>query len=89
MSSLLYWFQKIIFCKFLVRTLGPGPGAYNPEKCPPMNHSQRSPAYSLKGRISTKYEQSGPGPNSYTVPSCLGPHIPDKRAFGAFTMYLK
>ncbi|XP_015115485.1 outer dense fiber protein 3-B [Diachasma alloeum] len=66
--------------------LGPGPCGYRPESCPPMNHAPRPPAYSLKGRITDKLRSDIPAPNAYMVPSCLGPNIPDKRAYGAFTI---
>lgn len=66
---------------------GPGPGAYQPEKCPPMNHSLRSPAFSLLSRRREKIlSDDGPGPNAYVVPSCLGPKIPHKKTAGAFSM---
>lgn len=62
----------------------PGPGAYSPELCPPIN--RRPPAYSIKSRGITKILDEGPGPNSYSLPTCIGPKVPDKRAQGAFSM---
>lgn len=73
---------------FSVRDLGPGPGAHHPERCPPMNHSIRPPAYSIKSRGTTKIADGGPGPNAYSLPTCIGPKIPDKPAQGAFSMYV-
>jgi len=64
----------------------PGPGAYSPELCPPMNHFRRPPAYSIKSREVPKILDEGPGPNSYLLPTCIGPKVPDKRAQGAFSM---
>ncbi|XP_043257269.1 outer dense fiber protein 3-B-like [Colletes gigas] len=71
---------------FSIRDLGPGPGAHYPEKCPPMNHNIRPPAYTIKSRSRTKISDTGPGPNAYTLPTCIGPKIPDKRAVGAFSI---
>lgn len=53
-----------------------------------MNHSLRPPAFSIKGRATTQYGKDGPGPNLYSLPTCIGPKIPDKRAQGAFSMYV-
>jgi len=64
----------------------PGPGAYSPELCPPMNHDRRAPAYSIRSRDVTKFLDEGPGPSSYLLPTCIGPKIPDKSAQGAFSM---
>ncbi|XP_034936183.1 outer dense fiber protein 3B isoform X3 [Chelonus insularis] len=73
--------------KFIVLGFGPGPGAYHPEKCPPMNHTKRSPAFSLKPRRKNQYlDSSSPGPNAYIIPACLGPKIPHKKTIGAFTI---
>lgn len=66
--------------------LGPGPGAYSPEICPPMNHSLRAPAYSIKWKTQPMEVAEGPGPNAYTIPTCIGPKIPDKRAQAAYTI---
>ncbi|KZC12069.1 PREDICTED: outer dense fiber protein 3-B-like [Dufourea novaeangliae] len=71
---------------YRIRDSGPGPGAHYPELCLPMNHSLRPPAYSLKSRGQTKIGDSGPGPNAYSLPTCIGPKIPDKTAQGAFTI---
>ncbi|XP_012280229.1 outer dense fiber protein 3 [Orussus abietinus] len=64
----------------------PGPGAYSPEKCPPMNHNPRPPAYSIQWRYKDRYSDCGPGPSAYILPSCIGPNIPDKLAQGAFSI---
>ena len=64
----------------------PGPGAYSPELCPPMNHNRRVPVYSIKSRGVTKFLDEGPGPNSYLLPTCIGPKVPDKPAQSAFSM---
>lgn len=78
----------IIIFIYLVRDLGPGPGAHYPELCPPMNHKIRAPAYSIKSRSRIKFDDIGPGPNAYILPTCIGPKIPDKVAQGAFSMYV-
>ncbi|XP_011879160.1 PREDICTED: outer dense fiber protein 3-like [Vollenhovia emeryi] len=69
-----------------LRDHAPGPGAYSPELCPPMNHNRRAPAYSIKSRGITKFLDEGPGPNSYLLPTCIGPRVPDKSAQGAFSI---
>ncbi|XP_014600531.1 PREDICTED: outer dense fiber protein 3-like [Polistes canadensis] len=66
--------------------LGPGPGAYSPEQCLPMNHSRRAPAYSIKSKGQALQILEGPGPNAYTIPTCIGSKIPDKRAQAAYTI---
>ncbi|XP_008544945.1 outer dense fiber protein 3B [Microplitis demolitor] len=61
---------------------GPGPGAYHPE-----TYTPRSPSFSIRMRFKPSHLSSdGPGPNSYLVPSCLGPKIPHKKACGAFSI---
>ncbi|GAB1864338.1 Outer dense fiber protein 3 [Camponotus japonicus] len=69
-----------------LQDLMPGPGAYSPELCPPMNHNRRAPAYSMKSRGVIRILDEGPGPNSYSLPTCIGPKVPDKRAQGAFSI---
>ncbi|CAK9811162.1 Outer dense fiber protein 3 [Anthophora plagiata] len=71
---------------FKVLDLGPGPGAHYPELCPPMNHEYRPPAFSIKPRLLTKWDDIGPGPNAYSLPTTIGPKIPDKLAQGAFSI---
>lgn len=69
-----------------LQDLIPGPGAYSPELCPPMNHNRRAPAYSIKSRGVIRILDEGPGPNLYSLPTCIGPKVPDKRAQGAFSI---
>lgn len=78
--------NNIQFCILVVHDFAPGPGAYSPELCPPMNHNRRAPAYSITSRGRTKLPDEGPGPNSYLLPTCIGPKVPDKPAKGAFSM---
>ncbi|XP_072462630.1 protein CIMAP1D [Notamacropus eugenii] len=53
----------------------PGPGAYSPEKVPPVNQP-RSPAYSLGLRTPRcRLMDPIPAPNSYTLPSLWGSQI--------------
>lgn len=68
-----------------MQDLAPGPGAHSPELCPSMKH-RRAPAYSMKSRGVTQILDEGPGPNSYSLPTCIGPKVPDKFAQGAFSM---
>lgn len=53
-----------------------------------MNHDARPPAYTIKARTIKGLSDSGPGPNAYVLPTCIGPKIPDKEAQGAFSMYV-
>ncbi|XP_044598519.1 outer dense fiber protein 3-like protein 2 [Cotesia glomerata] len=72
---------------FVVIGSGPGPGAYHPETCPPVNHSRTSPSFSIQSRLKPdRLSLDGPGPNSYVVPSCLGPKIPHKKTCGAVSL---
>uniref|UniRef100_A0A8D0GQ94 CIMAP1 family member D n=1 Tax=Sphenodon punctatus TaxID=8508 RepID=A0A8D0GQ94_SPHPU len=63
----------------------PGPGMYSPERAPPLTQ-QRSPSFSMGSR--TKYRQVDPvpAPNSYTLPSLLGPRVPSKSSSPGFTV---
>lgn len=67
------------------RAGGPGPGAHSPEKAPRMKEL-RPPAYTMRPKTNLRSETIGPGPLAYTLPSMLGPKVPNKHAYGAFTM---
>ncbi|XP_035732968.1 outer dense fiber protein 3-like isoform X1 [Vespa mandarinia] len=69
-----------------ILSLGPGPGAYAPEQCLPMNHNRRAPAYTIKSKGQPLQIIEGPGPNAYTIPTCIGPKIPDMRTQAAYTI---
>ncbi|XP_069673046.1 ciliary microtubule associated protein 1A-like [Periplaneta americana] len=68
-----------------VRNINPGPGTYAPERCPLMKET-RQPAYTMGGRTPQYKLQQVPAPNQYTVPSYIGPKIPDKQASAAYSM---
>lgn len=51
-----------------------------------MNHDRRAPAYSIKAPAVMRFPDRGPGPNTYLLPTCIGPKVPDKPVQGAFSM---
>ncbi|KAM9355343.1 outer dense fiber protein 3-like protein 2a [Pholidichthys leucotaenia] len=56
----------------------PGPGAYSPEKAPPLNAHRRPPSYTIGLRTRYRSVDTVPAPNSYSLPNLLGGHIPHK-----------
>ncbi|XP_007952723.1 outer dense fiber protein 3-like protein 2 [Orycteropus afer afer] len=53
----------------------PGPGAYSPEKVPPVRQ-RTSPAFTLGPRLRPQpLDTSIPAPNAYTLPSLWGPQV--------------
>lgn len=64
----------------------PGPSAYKPEQCPLANHMKSSPAFSMCQKGSRKPPFVTPGANAYSLPTCLGPKLVDKRAKAAHSM---
>ncbi|XP_061457498.1 protein CIMAP1D [Rhineura floridana] len=64
--------------------LTPGPGAYSPERALPT--SQRRPlSFSMGARTKYRLVDPIPAPNSYTLPSLLGPWVPNKPSSPSFT----
>ncbi|XP_062888295.1 protein CIMAP1D-like isoform X1 [Mobula hypostoma] len=63
----------------------PGPGAYNPERTLHLN-KHRSPAYSMGFRTRYRKLDTVPAPNSYTLPSLLGPKVPTKPSSASFSV---
>nr|XP_028569924.1 outer dense fiber protein 3-like protein 2 [Podarcis muralis] len=63
----------------------PGPGAYSPERAPPPSQ-QRPPSFSIGARTKSRLVDPVPAPNSYTLPSLLGPRVPSKPSSPSFTI---
>lgn len=63
----------------------PGPGTYSPEKALPPSQ-RRPPSYSMGARTKYRPVDPVPAPNSYTLPSLLGPRVPDKPSSPSFTI---
>ncbi|XP_063075803.1 outer dense fiber protein 3-like protein 2a [Engraulis encrasicolus] len=64
----------------------PGPGAYSPEKAPPVNLHHRPPSYSMGSRTRYRATDTVPAPNSYTLPSLMGTPAPNKPASPCYTL---
>lgn len=63
----------------------PGPGTYSPERAPPPSQ-QRPPSFSMGARTKYRVVDPVPAPNSYTLPSLLGPRIPSKPSSPSFSI---
>ncbi|XP_049596896.1 protein CIMAP1D-like [Syngnathus scovelli] len=64
----------------------PGPGAYSPEKAPPLNTQRRPPAYTIGARTHYRTVDAVPAPNSYTLPKLLGNQVPNKPSSVSYSM---
>ncbi|XP_019728168.1 outer dense fiber protein 3-like protein 2a isoform X2 [Hippocampus comes] len=64
----------------------PGPGAYSPEKVPPLNAERRPPAYTIGARTRYRSVDPVPAPNSYTLPKLLGNQVPNKPSGVSYSM---
>ncbi|XP_041956478.1 outer dense fiber protein 3-like protein 2a [Alosa sapidissima] len=64
----------------------PGPGAYSPEKAPPVNLHRRPPSYSIGSRTRYRATDTVPAPNSYTLPSLLGARAPSTPASPSYSI---
>ncbi|XP_061896402.1 outer dense fiber protein 3-like protein 2a isoform X1 [Entelurus aequoreus] len=56
----------------------PGPGAYSPERAPPLNAHRKPPAYTIGARTRYRSVDAVPAPNSYMLPNLLGSQVPHK-----------
>ncbi|XP_029350477.1 outer dense fiber protein 3-like protein 2a [Echeneis naucrates] len=56
----------------------PGPGAYSPERAPPLNAQRRPPSYTIGGRTRYRPVDAVPPPNRYSLPNLLGCQVPNK-----------
>ncbi|MEQ2310804.1 hypothetical protein AMECASPLE_013061 [Ameca splendens] len=63
----------------------PGPGAYSPERAPPLNAHLRPPSYTIGERTRYRSMDPVPAPNSYTLPDLLGPQVPHKPASSSYS----
>uniref|UniRef100_A0A3P9NZV2 Outer dense fiber of sperm tails 3-like 2a n=1 Tax=Poecilia reticulata TaxID=8081 RepID=A0A3P9NZV2_POERE len=63
----------------------PGPGAYSPERAPPLNAHRRPPSYTISERTKYRSMDPVPAPNSYTLPGLLGPQVPHKLASASYS----
>ncbi|XP_069566809.1 outer dense fiber protein 3-like protein 2a [Brachyistius frenatus] len=63
----------------------PGPGAYSPEKAPPLNAHRRPPSYTIGSRTRYCSEDAIPAPNSYSLPNLLGCQVPHKPSSASYT----
>ncbi|XP_053701460.1 outer dense fiber protein 3-like protein 2a [Synchiropus splendidus] len=64
----------------------PGPGAYSPERAPPLNSHRRPPSFTMGSRTRYCTEDAVPAPNRYTLPSLLGSQVPTKSSSVSFSM---
>ncbi|XP_061700456.1 outer dense fiber protein 3-like protein 2a [Syngnathoides biaculeatus] len=64
----------------------PGPGAYSPEKAPPLNAQRRAPAYTIGARTRYRSVDAVPAPNTYTLPKLLGHQVPNKPSGVSYSM---
>lgn len=55
--------ENFVFVGQLFQT--PGPGAYSPEKAPPMNAHRRPPSYTMSTRTRYRTVDDIPAPNRY------------------------
>ncbi|XP_071390253.1 outer dense fiber protein 3-like protein 2a [Centroberyx affinis] len=63
----------------------PGPGAYSPEKAPPLNSHRRPPSYTIGTRTRYRCVDAVPAPNSYTLPNLLGTQVPNKPCSASYS----
>ncbi|XP_028251969.1 outer dense fiber protein 3-like protein 2a [Parambassis ranga] len=63
----------------------PGPGAYSPEKAPPVNAHQRPPSYTIGARTRYRSVDPVPAPNSYVLPNLLGCQPPNKPTSASYS----
>nr|XP_057946766.1 outer dense fiber protein 3-like protein 2a [Doryrhamphus excisus] len=64
----------------------PGPGAYSPEKAPPLNAHQKPPAYTIGARTRYRTVDAVPAPNSYVLPNLLGSQVPHRASSVSYSM---
>uniref|UniRef100_A0A3P8T4P3 Outer dense fiber of sperm tails 3-like 2a n=1 Tax=Amphiprion percula TaxID=161767 RepID=A0A3P8T4P3_AMPPE len=63
----------------------PGPGAYSPEKAPPLNAHRRPPSYTIGSRTRYRSVDAVPAPNSYNLPNVLGYQVPHKPSSASYS----
>uniref|UniRef100_A0A1B6DHF6 Outer dense fiber protein 3 n=1 Tax=Clastoptera arizonana TaxID=38151 RepID=A0A1B6DHF6_9HEMI len=62
----------------------PPPTTYSPQKC--TANKPKAPMFTIGLPSDDAIEYKSPGPCRYTLPTTLGPKIPDKHCNGAFTL---
>uniref|UniRef100_A0A8D2IXL5 Outer dense fiber of sperm tails 3 like 2 n=1 Tax=Varanus komodoensis TaxID=61221 RepID=A0A8D2IXL5_VARKO len=63
----------------------PGPGTYSPERAPPPSQ-RRPPSFSMGARTKPRRVDATPAPNSYSLPSLLGPRVPSQASSPSFSI---
>ncbi|XP_037343316.1 outer dense fiber protein 3-like protein 2a [Pungitius pungitius] len=63
----------------------PGPGAYSPEKAPPVNAQLRTPSYTISSRTRYRSVDPVPAPNTYSLPDLLGRQAPNKPSSASYS----
>uniref|UniRef100_A0A3Q3KTZ1 Outer dense fiber of sperm tails 3-like 2a n=1 Tax=Mastacembelus armatus TaxID=205130 RepID=A0A3Q3KTZ1_9TELE len=63
----------------------PGPGAYSPEKAPPLNAHRKPPSYTIGARTRYRSVDAVPAPNSYSLPNLLGCQVPNKLSSASYS----
>ncbi|XP_066536444.1 outer dense fiber protein 3-like protein 2a [Hoplias malabaricus] len=64
----------------------PGPGAYYPERAPPLNGQHQPPSYTMSFRTRYRSVDTIPAPNRYTLPNLMGSYTPSKPSSASFSM---
>ncbi|KAK3727983.1 hypothetical protein QZH41_015936, partial [Actinostola sp. cb2023] len=63
----------------------PAPGTYSPEKVHPQGE-RHAPVYSMGSRTRYRKRDATPSPNSYSLPSLIGPKVPNKFSSASYSM---
>ncbi|CAG5866623.1 unnamed protein product [Menidia menidia] len=63
----------------------PGPGAYSPERAPPLTPHRRPPSYTIGNRTRYRSVDAVPAPNSYSLPNLLGCQVPHKPSSASYS----
>jgi hypothetical protein len=66
----------------------PGPCTYAPERFASLK-GKKAPAFSISNRIRDPMPPQVPAPNTYRIPSCIGPKLPHMRSSAAHSIYGK
>ncbi|XP_062848898.1 outer dense fiber protein 3-like protein 2a [Trichomycterus rosablanca] len=64
----------------------PGPGAYSPERVPPVNLQRQPPSFTMAFRTRYRSVDAVPAPNRYTLPNLLGSRVPNKPSSASYSM---
>ena len=69
----------------LVKDEGPSPTQYTCNNFNNINHHKKSPSYSFSSKFDKNYVTPGPGPK-FSLPTTIGPNVPDKKSSAAYSM---